>query len=66
MTQQTELEKFKEKLADNQELFDMMIQRRAHQKAELDDLLEVYQIETDELTLWLDATIKKQVEENKK
>ena len=64
MTQQTELEKFKEKLANNQYLFDMMIQRRVHQQAHLDGLLEIYKVETDELTLWLDATIKKQSKES--
>ena len=55
MTQQTELEKIKEKQADNQDLFVQMLLKRADQERELDDLLRIYQVEEDELTLWVNA-----------
>ena len=55
MTQQTELEKIKEKQADNQNLFVQMLLKRADQERELDDLLRTYQVEEDELTLWVNA-----------
>ena len=55
MTQQTEIEKIKEKQADNQNLFVQMLLKRADQERELDDLLRTYQVEEDELTLWVNA-----------
>ena len=55
MIQQTDLEKIKEKQADNQDLFVQMLLKRADQERELDDLLRTYQVEEDELTLWVNA-----------
>ena len=55
MTQQTEIEKIKEKQADNQDLFVQILIKRADQERELDDLLRTYQVEEDELTLWVNA-----------
>ena len=66
MTQQTELEKFKEQLAKNQKWLDVISTRRARQDQEWYDDVATERVKVEVLNEWLDEIIEKQAKENKK
>ena len=66
MTQQTELEQFRQQLTKNQAWLDIISTRRARQDQVWYNEIEVELAKARVLNKWLDEIIEKQTKENKK
>ena len=66
MTQQTELEQFRQQLTKNQAWLDVISTRRAKQDQVWYNEIEVELAKARVLNKWLDEIIEKQAKENKK